>query len=57
MILGARYGMNSIKTTLAMLVRKYKFSTSYKCVEDIEVMMKIILRPIHGFKLAINFRN
>lgn len=56
-ILGARYAMISLKTTIAMFVRKYTFSSPYKKIEDIELTWKILLRPKDDFKVSINTRD
>lgn len=48
--------MLSLKTTIAMLVRKYRFATPYKKIEDVEVTMSVPMRPKNGFRVSISAR-
>ncbi|KAF5283093.1 hypothetical protein FQA39_LY17434 [Lamprigera yunnana] len=37
-------------------LKKYKFSTTYKSIEDIKLKVDIMLKPIDGYAIAIEFR-
>lgn len=48
--------MMSMKTLLATVVRKYRFSTPYKNIEDIKIKNDLMLKPLHGFKVSVELR-
>ncbi|KAJ3650714.1 hypothetical protein Zmor_016796 [Zophobas morio] len=54
--IGRKYGIMSTKTIIAILIRKFKFRTEYKTVDDIKLGAKLILRPRDGFKCSFDLR-
>ncbi|XP_018565944.1 cytochrome P450 4C1-like [Anoplophora glabripennis] len=54
--IGNRYAMMSLKTIAATTVRKYRMFTGYKSVEDIEMMVKVIVKPTKGYKVYLEQR-
>ncbi|KAF2885095.1 hypothetical protein ILUMI_21098 [Ignelater luminosus] len=53
---GAKYAMIAMKSLIATVVRKYQFSTEYKTVEEIRITADLMLKPLDGYKLAIELR-
>lgn len=49
--------MMAIKSLTATVIRKYKVSTAYKKVEDVELQFDMVLKPAHGYKLSMELRN
>ncbi|XP_063930325.1 cytochrome P450 4C1-like [Zophobas morio] len=54
--IGQKYGQMALKTILAILVRKFRFRTEYKTVDEIKLFTKLILRPRDGFKCSFEIR-
>ncbi|KAF5292052.1 hypothetical protein FQR65_LT11318 [Abscondita terminalis] len=54
--IGTKFGFMSMKTMIASVVRKFKFSSRYKRIEDIDLKMKLLLQPVDGFKVSIALR-
>ncbi|KAF2896973.1 hypothetical protein ILUMI_09202 [Ignelater luminosus] len=53
---GTKYAMMSMKTLLATVVRKCRFSTPYKSIADIKIKNDLMLKPLHGFKVSVELR-
>ncbi|XP_063924972.1 cytochrome P450 4C1-like [Zophobas morio] len=53
---GMKYGMMVVKIVVAMVIRKFKVTSSIKAIEDIELTTNIVLKPKNGFKLAFELR-
>nr|ALD15915.1 cytochrome P450 [Dendroctonus armandi] len=54
--IGLKYAMMSMKAILATVLRKYRVVTSYQTIDDLEVKMNLLLRPQHGYKVAVELR-
>jgi cytochrome P450 len=54
--IGPKYAMMSMKSLLAMTLRKFKFFTSYDRVEDIKLKANLILRTTNGFNVSVHLR-
>ncbi|KAJ8982605.1 hypothetical protein NQ317_005077 [Molorchus minor] len=54
--IGMKYGMMSIKTLIATVIRRYRIHTSYKRLEDIKLKSNLVLRPKDGYKVSIEVR-
>lgn len=55
-VIGMKYGMMVVKIVVAMVIRKFKVTSSIKAIEDIELTTNIVLKPKNGFKLAFELR-
>ncbi|KAF2885100.1 hypothetical protein ILUMI_21103 [Ignelater luminosus] len=53
---GIKYAMMNMKALIATVVRKYRFFTEYKKVEDIKLKVDLMLKPVDGYKIAIELR-
>lgn len=51
--IGLNYGMMAVKTFIATLIREFEFESEYKNVEDVELKISVLLKPINGFKIKI----
>ncbi|KAJ3650713.1 hypothetical protein Zmor_016795 [Zophobas morio] len=54
--IGQKYAMMSVKTIVATLIRKFKFRTEYKTVDEVKLRTKVVLRPRDGFKTYFEIR-
>ncbi|CAH1382167.1 unnamed protein product [Tenebrio molitor] len=54
--IGPKYAMMSMKSLLAMTLRKFKFFTSYDRVEDIKLKANLVLRTTNGFNVSVHLR-
>ncbi|XP_063927453.1 cytochrome P450 4C1-like [Zophobas morio] len=54
--IGQKYAMMSLKTIVATLIRKFKFRTEYKTVDEVKLRTKVVLRPRDGFKTYFEIR-
>lgn len=43
----------AVKTFIATLIREFEFESEYKNVEDVELKISVLLKPINGFKIKI----
>lgn len=55
--LGIKYAMMAMKALLATVLRKYKITTSYNSVKEVELKSNLILRPKNGYKISVQLRN
>ncbi|KAF5283094.1 hypothetical protein FQA39_LY17435 [Lamprigera yunnana] len=53
---GQKYAFMTMKCIIATIIRKYKFSTNYKTIEDIKLKADLMLKPVNGYTVAIEFR-
>jgi len=51
--IGQKYGYMFVKAVISLIVRKYRIETTYKSVEDIELIEAVILKPINGFPIKL----
>lgn len=56
MCLGPHYGMMSMKTIIATLIRSFTVTTKYKCVEEVEITASSLIRLKNGFQLTFQPR-
>ncbi|KAF5292054.1 hypothetical protein FQR65_LT11320 [Abscondita terminalis] len=54
--IGSRYSFMSNTAVIASVVRKFKFSSKYKRIEDIDLKAELMLRPTDGYKVSIELR-
>ncbi|KAK9874350.1 hypothetical protein WA026_002700 [Henosepilachna vigintioctopunctata] len=54
--IGYKYAMMSMKTTLAMTLRKFVVMTEYKTIEEIRLRINIVLKPTDGYKVYVKLR-
>jgi cytochrome P450 family 4 len=54
-ITGGKYAMLSMKTTIALVVRRYHLETTHK-MEDIKTRVDVLLRSINGYPVKISER-
>ncbi|RZC35108.1 cytochrome P450 4C1 [Asbolus verrucosus] len=54
--IGIKYGMMVMKIMIAMLIRRFKVTSSVKKIEDIELTANVVLKPRTGFRLAFELR-
>ncbi|KAJ8954176.1 hypothetical protein NQ318_005771 [Aromia moschata] len=52
-----KYAMMAMKTLLSTIISKYRISTSYKNVKDVNLKCNMITRPRDGFKFAVELRS
>ncbi|XP_044261141.1 cytochrome P450 4C1-like [Tribolium madens] len=53
---GGKFAMMVMKIMIAMVIRKFRVTSSVKCVEDIGLTANIVLKPKMGFKLTFTLR-
>ncbi|KAF5292049.1 hypothetical protein FQR65_LT11315 [Abscondita terminalis] len=53
---GPKYAFMAMKALVATVIRKYKFSSEYKRIEDIRLKADLMLKPIDGYKVSIELR-
>ncbi|KAF5283095.1 hypothetical protein FQA39_LY17436 [Lamprigera yunnana] len=53
---GLKYAFMTMKCIIATVIRKYKFSTNYKNIEDVKLKADLMLKPIEGYTVAVEFR-
>ncbi|KAF2885094.1 hypothetical protein ILUMI_21097 [Ignelater luminosus] len=53
---GPKYAMMAMKALIATVIRKYRFSTEYKTIDDIKLKADLMLKPVDGYKLAVELR-
>lgn len=49
--------MMAMKALITTVVRKYRFSTEYKMVDEIKLKDDFVLKPVDGYKVAVELRN
>ncbi|KAJ8916519.1 hypothetical protein NQ315_000161 [Exocentrus adspersus] len=54
--LGLKYAMMAMKVLLATVIRRFKVTTSYKSVRDVELKANLVLRPKTGFRISLELR-
>ncbi|KAF5292055.1 hypothetical protein FQR65_LT11321 [Abscondita terminalis] len=54
--IGSKYAYMSIKAVIASVVRKFKFSSKYKQIENIDLKVELMLKPIDGYRVSIESR-
>ncbi|KAJ8916565.1 hypothetical protein NQ315_000209 [Exocentrus adspersus] len=54
--IGAKFSMMNMKVVLASVVRKFKISTSYGSVRDVEVETSLVIKPKNGCKVELEMR-
>ncbi|KAF5292053.1 hypothetical protein FQR65_LT11319 [Abscondita terminalis] len=54
--IGSNYAYMSIKAVIASVVRKFKFSSKYKKIEDIDLKAELMLKPVDGYNVSIEYR-
>ncbi|XP_044260316.1 cytochrome P450 4g1-like [Tribolium madens] len=51
---GYKYGIMSVKVLLSTILRKYTIKPSeYKKLEDIEMIISVVAKPISGYKIKL----
>ncbi|KAF2885098.1 hypothetical protein ILUMI_21101 [Ignelater luminosus] len=53
---GLKFAMQAMKTLIATIVRKYRLSTEYKTIEEIKLRCDFVIKPVEGYKLALELR-
>lgn len=53
---GHKYSMMALIVFVANIVRKYKITTSYKSIDEIEMRCYVSISPIHGTKCKLEQR-
>ncbi|XP_031330391.1 cytochrome P450 4C1-like [Photinus pyralis] len=53
---GPKYAFMAMKALIATVVRRYKFKTDYKCIEDIELKADLMLKPVNGYNVSVELR-
>ncbi|KAF2878993.1 hypothetical protein ILUMI_27175 [Ignelater luminosus] len=54
--IGLNYAMMQMKSIMAYLIRRYKFKTPYKSIEDVEIRIDLLIKPVHGHLVSIEPR-
>ncbi|XP_044763822.1 uncharacterized protein LOC123320538 [Coccinella septempunctata] len=54
--IGYRYALMMMKVILSKIVRKFKFKTGYKSIEEIQLKINLMMRPTYGFKVTLEPR-
>ncbi|CAH1118517.1 unnamed protein product [Phaedon cochleariae] len=54
--IGWRYALSNLKTIIATVIRRYRFHTEYKSVEEIELKINLLLRMRDGPKVWLEER-
>lgn len=54
---GPKYAFMAMKALIATVIRKYKFSTPYKKIQDIKLKADLMLKPVDGYKVSLELRN
>ncbi|KAK5638116.1 hypothetical protein RI129_012411 [Pyrocoelia pectoralis] len=53
---GPKYAFMAMKTLIATVVRKYKFSTNYRSIRDIKLKADLMLKPVNGYNVSVELR-
>lgn len=52
-----KYAFMAMKTLIATVLRKYRISTDYKTPEDVLLRADLMIKPVNGYKIAIEPRD
>lgn len=53
---GPKYAFMAMKALIATVVRRYKFTTDYKSIEDIKLKADLMLKPVDGYNVSVELR-
>ncbi|XP_031330392.1 cytochrome P450 4C1-like [Photinus pyralis] len=53
---GPKYAFMAMKALIATVVRRYKFTTDYKSIEDIKLKADLMLKPVDGYNVSAELR-
>ncbi|XP_065169727.1 cytochrome P450 4C1-like [Atheta coriaria] len=55
--IGERFGMLSLVSTVVTLMKKFRFETTYKSIEEIRLEQRFTLNAVDGYPVKIYLRN